>query len=181
VSPVFITRLIDADGHVLEDHSAPAPGPQRLSPETAYVVTDLMKGVVEIGTGKKARELGRPAAGKTGTSTNYRDAWFYGFTPELLCGVWVGRDDFKPVGHDVTGGQVAVPIWLAYMREALRDVPIRDFQPPPGVLFVRADPETGTPAPPSNPKSRLMPFRRGTLPPAFTSGMQGARFSDEKF
>jgi penicillin-binding protein 1A len=181
VSPVFITRLMDADGRILEDHSAPVPGPQRLSPEVAYVVTDLMKGVVEVGTGKKARELGRPAAGKTGTSTNYRDAWFYGFTPELLCGVWVGRDDFKPVGHDVTGGQVAVPIWLAYMREALRDVPVRDFQPPPGVLFVRADPETGTPAPPSNPKSRLMPFRRGTLPPAFTSGMQGARFSDEKF
>jgi penicillin-binding protein 1A len=181
VSPVFITRLMDADGHLLEDHSAPAPGPQRLSPEAAYVVTDLMKGVVEVGTGKKARELGRPAAGKTGTSTNYRDAWFYGFTPELLCGVWIGRDDFKPVGHDVTGGQVAVPIWLAYMREALRDVPVRDFQPPPGILFVRADPETGVPAPPANPKSRLMPFRRGTLPSAFTSGMQGARFSDEKF
>jgi penicillin-binding protein 1A len=67
------------------------------------------------------------------------------------------------------------------MREALRDVPVRDFQPPPGVLFVRADPETGVPAPPNNPKSRLMPFRRGTLPAAFTSGAQGARFSDEKF
>jgi penicillin-binding protein 1A len=181
VTPVFITKLTDADGRILEDHSRPAPGPQRITPETAYVVTDLMKGVVEVGTAKKARELGRPAAGKTGTSTNYRDAWFYGFTPELLCGVWVGRDDFKPVGHDTTGGQVAVPIWLAYMREALRDAPIRDFQPPPGVLFVRADPDTGTPAPPTNPKSRLMPFRRGTLPAAFTSGMQGARFSDEKF
>jgi penicillin-binding protein 1A len=181
VSPVFITRLVDADGHVLEDHTHSAPGPQRITPEVAYVVTDLMKGVVEIGTAKKARELGRPAAGKTGTSTNYRDAWFYGFTPELLCGVWVGRDDFKPVGHDTTGGQVAVPIWLAYMREALRDVPVRDFQPPPGVLFVRADPDTGVPAPPTNPKSRLMPFRRGTLPSAFTSGAQGARFSDEKF
>jgi penicillin-binding protein 1A len=181
VSKVFITRLVDADGHVLEDHTHPGARPQRMSPEVAYVVTDLMKGVVEVGTAKKARELGRPAAGKTGTSTNYRDAWFYGFTPELLCGIWVGRDDFKPVGHDVTGGQVAVPIWLAYMREALRDVPVRDFQPPPGVLFVRADPDTGVPAPPTNPKSRLMPFRRGTLPAAFTSGAQGARFSDEKF
>jgi penicillin-binding protein 1A len=181
VTPVFITKLTDADGRILEDHARPPPGPQRITPETAYVVTDLMKGVVEIGTAKRARELGRPAAGKTGTSTNYRDAWFYGFTPELLCGVWVGRDDFKPVGHDTTGGSVAVPIWLAYMREALRDAPVRDFQPPPGVLFVRADPETGLPAPPTNPKSRLMPFRRGTLPAAFTSGMQGARFSDEKF
>jgi penicillin-binding protein 1A len=181
VSPVFIIRLVDADGRVLEDHGTPTPGAQRLSPEVAYVVADLMKGVVEVGTAKKARELGRPAAGKTGTSTNYRDAWFFGYTPELLCGVWVGRDDFKPIGHDATGGQLAVPIWLGYMREALRDAPVRDFQPPPGILFVRADPETGTPAPPSNPKSRLMPFRRGTLPPAFTSGAQSARFSDERF
>jgi penicillin-binding protein 1A len=181
VTPVFVTRILDADGKVLEDHSAPVAREQRLAPETAYIVTDLMKGVVEVGTAKKARELGRPAAGKTGTSTNYRDAWFFGFTPELLCGVWVGRDDFKPIGHDATGGQVALPIWLSYMREALRDVPVRDFQPPPGVIFVRADPEHGTPATPNNPKSRLMPFRRGTLPPPFTSGAQGARFSDERF
>src|SRR5262249_14740459 len=173
--------ILDADGQVLEDHTAPVARPQRIAPETAYIVTDLMKGVVEVGTAKKARELGRPAAGKTGTSTNYRDAWFFGFTPDLLCGVWVGRADFKPIAHDATGGQVALPIWLAYMREALRDLPVRDFQPPSGVIFVRGDPEHGTPAGPSNPKSRLMPFRRGTLPPPFTSAMQGARFSDERF
>ena len=105
----------------------------------------MMKGVVEVGTGKKARELGRPAAGKTGTSTNYRDTWFFGFTPELLCGVWVGRDDFKPIAHDATGGQVAVPIWLAYMREALKGKPIRDFAPPPGIVFARADPKRASP------------------------------------
>ena len=95
-------------------------------------MTDLMKGVVEIGTAKKARELGRPAAGKTGTSTNYRDAWFFGFTTDLLCGVWVGRDDFKPVAHDATGGQVALPIWLAYMKEAEKGRPVRDFAVPAG-------------------------------------------------
>jgi penicillin-binding protein 1A len=180
VSPVFITKIVDADGHVLEDHTAPVPREERLSPETAYVVTDLMKGVVEVGTGKKARELGRPAAGKTGTSTNYRDAWFYGFVPELLCGVWVGRDDFKPVGHDATGGQVALPIWLAYMQEALRAVPVTDFEPPPGVIFVRADPEKGVPATPQKPGRRLMPLKRGTLPAIFRSGST-ARFSDERF
>jgi penicillin-binding protein 1A len=180
VTPVFITKLTDADGRVLEEHK-PGPRPRRLSPETAYIVTDLMKGVVEIGTAKKARELGRPAAGKTGTSTNYRDAWFYGFTRDLLCGVWVGRDDFKPVAHDATGGQVALPIWLAYMKEAEKGLPIRDFDAPAGVVFARADPEKGLPAPPGKAGSRLTPFKRGTLPPAFKTAASGARFSDEQF
>jgi penicillin-binding protein 1A len=181
VTPVFITRLLDADGRVLEDHSAPTVRAHPLSPETAYVVTDMMKGVVEVGTAKKARELGRPAAGKTGTSTNYRDAWFFGFTPQLLCGVWIGRDDFKPIAHDATGGQVALPVWLSYMRQALRDVPATDFAVPPGVMFARADPEKGLPAPPSKKDSRLTPFKRGTLPAAFRATASGARFSDEQF
>jgi penicillin-binding protein 1A len=181
VTPRSILRVVNADGRVLEDHTHPPPAAQKLTPETAYVVTDLMKGVVEIGTGKKARELGRPAAGKTGTSTNYRDAWFFGFTPDVLCGVWVGRDDFKPIGHDATGGQVALPIWLAYMREATRGTPVTDFAPPPGILLARANPETGEPALPSSPKSRLMPFKRGTLPAAFKMATPAARFSDERF
>jgi penicillin-binding protein 1A len=181
VRPVSILRIVDADGRVVEDHTSERPHEQRLAPETAFVVTDMMKGVVEVGTARKAQALGRPAAGKTGTSTGFRDAWFFGFTPELLCGVWVGRDDFKPIGHDATGGQIALPIWLAYMREALRDAPARDFAPPPGVIFVRADPEKGLPAAPRDPKSRLTPFRRGTLPAVFTSGAQAARFSDARF
>jgi penicillin-binding protein 1A len=181
VKPVFITRLLDADGRVLEDHTATPPRARRLSAETAYIVTDLMKGVVEIGTGKKARELGRPAAGKTGTSTNFRDAWFFGFTPDLLCGIWIGRDDFKPIAHDATGGQVALPIWLSYMRSALAGVPARDFEPPPGIVFARADPDKGVPAAPSKAGSRLTPFRRGTLPSSFRSAAYGARFSDPQF
>ena len=183
VTPVFITKVVDADGKVLEQHVDPPPGTraQKLAPETAYIVTDLMKGVVEIGTAKKARELGRPAAGKTGTSTNYRDAWFFGFTPDLLCGVWVGRDDFKPVAHDATGGQVSLPIWLAYMKEAEKGRPVRDFAVPAGVVFARADPDKGLPAAPSKAGSRLTPFRRGTLPPVFKTAVTGARFSDEQF
>jgi penicillin-binding protein 1A len=181
VTPVSITRVSDADGRVLEEHTTAGPRPRLLSPEAAYIVTDLMKGVVEIGTAKKARDLGRPAAGKTGTSTNYRDAWFFGFTPDLLCGVWIGRDDFKPIAHDATGGQVALPIWLAYMREALRGQPARDFAPPAGIVFARADPEKGVPAPPSKPGSRLTPFRRGTLPPAFKTAAFEGHFSDERF
>jgi penicillin-binding protein 1A len=178
VRPLTILRITDGDGRLLEEHKPEASQEQRLSPETAYVVTDLMKGVVEVGTGKKAQALGRPVAGKTGTSTNYRDAWFYGFTPDLLCGVWVGRDDFKPVGHDVTGGQVAVPIWLDFMRTAVKGQPVRDFPMPAGVVLARANPETGEPAAPNKPKSRLIPFKRGTLPPAFRGG---GGFADESF
>lgn len=181
VKPIMIRRLLDADGRVLEDHTAAVNRAQKLSPETAYIVTDLMKGVVEVGTGKKARELGRPAAGKTGTSTNFRDAWFFGFTPDLLCGVWIGRDDFKPIAHDATGGQVALPVWLSFMRQALQGTPPRDFTPPAGIIFARADPEKGLPAPPSKAGSRLTPFKRGTLPPSFRSAAYGARFSDEQF
>jgi penicillin-binding protein 1A len=181
VRPIMIRRLLDADGRVLEDHTQPAARARKLSAETAYVVTDLMKGVIETGTGKKARELGRPAAGKTGTSTNYRDAWFFGFTPELLCGVWLGRDDFTPIAHDATGGQVALPIWLAFMRQAMQGVPVRDFQAPPGVVFARADPDKGVPASPTKTGSRLIPFKRGTLPLSFRSAAYGARFSDDQF
>jgi penicillin-binding protein 1A len=178
VRPLTVVRITDADGRVLEEHAANPTPEQRLSPETAYIVTDMMKGVIEVGTGKKALALGRPAAGKTGTSTNYRDAWFYGFTPDVLCAVWVGRDDFKPVGHDVTGGQVAVPIWLDFMRTAVKGLPPRDFPMPPGVVLARANPETGEPAGPDKPKSRLIPFKRGTLPAAFRGG---GGFADEQF
>ena len=181
VKPVMIRRVVDADGRVLEEHTAHAPRARKISAETAYIVTDLMKGVVEIGTGKGARALGRPAAGKTGTSTNYRDAWFFGFTPDLLCGVWIGRDDFKPIAHDATGGQVALPVWLSFMRQAVKGMPVRDFQPPPGIVFARADPEKGLPAAPSKAGSRLTPFKRGTLPPLFRSAAYGARFSDDQF
>jgi penicillin-binding protein 1A len=181
VTPVSILRVADASGRTLEDHTPLPPRPQRLSPETAFIVTDMMRGVIEIGTGKKAQALGRPAAGKTGTSTNYRDAWFFGFTPDLLCGVWVGRDDFKPVGHDATGGQVALPIWLDFMREALKGRPILDFPSPAGIILARANPETGLPAPPVDPKSRLIPFKRGTLPGPFRGPGANAGFSDESF
>jgi len=176
-----ILQIVDAEGHVLEDHRAQPTPLQVLDPEVAFVVGDLMKGVVEIGTGKKAQELARPVLGKTGTSTNYRDAWFFGLTPSLVCGVWVGRDDFRPVAHEATGGQVALPLWLAFMKQALQKVPVSDLVPPPGILFVRADPMTGLPAPPGKLGSRLTPFRRGTLPSSFRGTAGDARFSDESF
>ena len=169
VKPVFITKIVDADGNVVEEHQAEPPR-RRIPADTAYVMVDLMKNVVENGTGQKAKELGRPAGGKTGTSNDFKDTWFMAYTRDLVCGVWVGRDDFKTIGNDATGGTTAAPIWLDFMKAGHPDTPVRDFDAPPGVYFVRATPDKGTPARPGTPGSMLIPFKRGTLPPQFARG-----------
>jgi penicillin-binding protein 1A len=181
VKPYFVAKIVDSDGEVLEDNTHPPPPRQRIAPDLAYVMVDMMKGVVQYGTGKGAQALGRPAAGKTGTSTNFRDAWFVGYTPDELCTVWVGRDDFTPIGHDTTGGQTALPIWLSFMKVAHEGKPVRDFTVPPGIVFVRATAEGGSPAAPGTPGSVLVPFRRGTLPSQFTGAAQAAGFGDTVF
>ena len=150
-----------------------------MPPGTAYVLLDMMKNVVQNGTGKKALVLGRPVAGKTGTSNDFRDAWFVGFTTELLAAVWVGRDDFKTIGYDATGGQTALPMWVDFMQKAHPPTPPRDFPVPSDVYFVRALPDKGTPVAPGTPGSLLIPFRRGTLP-ALAVG-SGSDFADETF
>jgi membrane carboxypeptidase/penicillin-binding protein len=184
VDPVSILRITDAEGQLLEDHTRPPPRNARLSPETAYIVTDMMRAAIESGAGERARALDRPVAGVTGISPGRRDAWFFGFTPELLCGVWVGREDAAPAGQVMPEGQngitgqVAAPIGLEFMQAALGEAPAREFPVPPGVVLARANPETGAPAPPSQFRSRLIPFKRGTLPPAFT---KAGRFTEERF
>jgi penicillin-binding protein 1A len=181
VRPTFITKITDADGEVLEDNTHPPPPRRRIPADLAYVMVDMMKGVVLYGTGKGALALGRPAAGKTGTSTNFRDAWFVGYTADMLCTVWVGRDDFTPIGHDTTGGQTALPIWLNFMKVAEEGRSVKNFAPPPGILFVRASPERGTPEPPGTQGSVLVPFRRGTLPGQFAGAAHAAGFGDDVF
>jgi penicillin-binding protein 1A len=176
VRPRFITRVVAGDGRVLLDQAGPPEQPRVLAETTAYVMTDLLKGVVKSGTARKAQALGRPAGGKTGTSTGFRDAWFIAFTTDLVCGVWVGRDDFTPIGHDTTGGQTALPIWLEFMRAAHPTTPPRDFQPPADVVLVRAFEASGLPAPPGAPGSAWIPFARGTLPPRFLSAKGGGDF-----
>jgi penicillin-binding protein 1A len=167
VTPRFVDLIVDADGKVLVDRRHDPPGPQVFSPDVAYALTDLMKGVVERGTAKKALELGRPAAGKTGTSANFKDVWFMGFTPDLLCGVWIGRDDSTPIGDKITGGGAAVPIWLELMKAAHPPTPPRDFPVPSGITFVRAQEGSGQPMG-SSPSAAWVPFVRGTLPARFT-------------
>ncbi|MGH2931076.1 MAG: penicillin-binding protein, partial [Solirubrobacteraceae bacterium] len=143
-------------------------GPQVVPPAVDYVIINMMKGVVQRGTAHAAQALGRPTAGKTGTSADFKDAWFNGFTADLLCSVWVGRDDSKPIGTNITGGAASAPIWLDFMQKAHPRTPIRDFPAPPGVTFARVDPVKGDPAPPGR-DAVWMPFVRGTLPAKFLS------------
>ncbi len=119
-----------------------------LRPETAYIVTSMMRSVVETGTARAAYgKLRRPIAGKTGTSNGQKDAWFAGFTPDLLAVVWVGFDDGRSLGAGEAGGKTALPIWTDFMAKALSGRPVKDFAQPPGITVVRIDPATGLLAP----------------------------------
>ena len=178
VRPVFITKIKSHDGTVLEENHS-GVGEQVMSPETAYIMVDMMKGVVTNGTGKKASELGRPVGGKTGTSNDFRDAWFIGYTTELVTGVWVGRDNFKPIGADTTGGNTAAPIWLDFMKSAHPPTPPRDFAVPPGIVFVRMNGTSGQRARLGEWGSVLIPFKQGTVPQRLFKGVDD-RFSEEE-
>jgi penicillin-binding protein 1A len=180
VKPVLFTKIVDADGVVVEQYQ-PEPPRRRIAADTAYVMVDMLKNVVEKGTGQKAKELGRPAGGKTGTSNDFKDNWFMAFTRDLVCGVWVGRDDFKSIGNDATGGTTAAPIWTEFMKAGHPGTPVRDFDPPAGVYFARATPEKGTPARPGTPGSMMIPFKRGTLPSQFARGEGKAQLTDQIF
>ncbi len=139
--PVLVTRIADAKGKVLEERRA-APEPA-LSPAVAFLATSLMRSVVEEGTAVAVQQLNRPAAGKTGTAQEFRDAWFSGYTADYVAAAWVGFDDHAPIGPGETGGKAALPLWLGFMRAAHQGRPPRDFAVPEGVTQVRIDPRTG--------------------------------------
>jgi penicillin-binding protein 1A len=159
--------------------SAPEPPPFVLPatgtrPDVAYVLTAMMRQVVESGTGVAAKALGRPAAGKTGTAQDHRDAWFVGFTPELVAGVWVGFDDNSPLGGRETGAMAALPAWLAFMQAAVGARPALEFGAVPGVELVRVDPVSGQAAPEGAGDAPFMPFLAGTAPAAATAAQGGS-------
>jgi penicillin-binding protein 1B len=149
--PLSIKKVFDRGGLPIERN--PVQVEQVVSPETAYLVTHLMEGVIDHGTGRGARSRGftRPAAGKTGTTNDYRDAWFVGFTPELLTVVWVGFDQKRPL--DLAGAEAALPIWTTFMKQATAGLPVSSFVPPPGVTLVRIDPLSGGLASPHCPQT----------------------------
>jgi penicillin-binding protein 1A len=135
--PVAIRYVTDAQGKLLEEHVP--EGREALAPETAFVITQMLRGVVERGTGQAAKGLGRPVAAKTGTTNDYSNAWFVGFTPRLATGVWVGYDRPRSLGKDETGSRVAVPIWVTYMGKVLGDSPKEDFPVPDHVVSMLID------------------------------------------
>ncbi|MDH3519355.1 MAG: PBP1A family penicillin-binding protein [Myxococcales bacterium] len=137
---------------------------QLIPPEDAYLMTDLLRAVVLEGTGWRLRKLGRPLAGKTGTTNDQADAWFVGFSPEVTTGVWVGHDESRFLGWGETGSRAAAPIWVDYMREALAGRPRRDFDTPDSIVFTRIDRETGLLASSSTQETLFQAFIAGTEP-----------------
>lgn len=184
--PYYIRRVEDRFGRTLEDHTAYDDEfagfedrvaaayaklfekPERvMKPETAFLITHLMREVVLHGTGTPAQKLGKPAAGKTGTTNDSFDTWFMGFTRDLVTGVWMGYDHNEhPLGRYETGGRASLPVWVDFMKEALGDKPQKGFDPPPeaDIVWVDIDPETGKKAAPGAKKKVRAPFVRDSEP-----------------
>lgn len=162
IKPSAIRNIQNRKGEVL--YTSTPDVTQPISPGVAYIVTSLMQSVVDHGTGKKVKSLNRPVAGKTGTTNNYVDAWFMGYTPELVTGVWVGKDKDEPLGRNETGSRAAIPIWLQYMQEALVNKPVTNFQAPRDIQYLRIQPETGEPASFNEPGSKFEIFSQDHLP-----------------
>lgn len=140
-NPYFIRRVVDRSGVLLE---AAEPMEERvISEETAYLITNVLEDVVRNGTGRKARVLKRHVGGKTGTTNDFTDAWFMGSAPDLAVGVWVGMDDHTTLGNRETGAKAALPIWIDFLREALKSLPDREFDIPHGIVYAKVDEDTG--------------------------------------
>ena len=137
--------------------------PQVLDPMTAYQITSMMEGVVQRGTGTYARKLNRPVAGKTGTSSDFKDAWFIGFTPQLVCGVYIGFDKPRNMGNAQTGGALAVPVFTEFMQAALQGRPPTPFNMPAGMTTAWVDPNSGVEAQQGGP-AIVEAFKPGTGP-----------------
>ena len=132
--------------------------------EDAFLVADMLHAVVKEGTGWRLKELGRPLAGKTGTTNDQADAWFMGFSPGIATGVWVGHDESHFLGYGETGSRAAAPIWVNFMRAALADRPVRDFSAPSSIVWTRIDRETGLLASRNSKETAFQAFVAGSEP-----------------
>jgi penicillin-binding protein 1A len=179
----FVKRVLDRDGAVLEDHAdwrdpwvpletrlaagfaeVTRTRERAMDEKTAYIMVRLMREVATVGTGARAAALGKPAAGKTGTTNDSFDTWFMGFTHDLATGVWVGYDvNVTPLGRYETGGHASLPIWLDYTKAALAGREQPEFEAPEGIVEMKIDPDTGK-AVPDNARGVTEPFKLGTEP-----------------
>lgn len=180
--PVSVQQVQDRDGRTLHRsvagnrcqvcHADPVlsvgegmrPAEQILEPTTSFLITNMLKGVIDRGTGIRARALGRPAAGKTGTTNDQIDAWFIGYTPQILTGVWTGRDVPTPMGSYETGSHAALPTWLSFMQDAHENTRKEDFVAPAGIEWALIDAKTGKLATANTEKTLLEAFREGSAP-----------------
>lgn len=185
VTPTLIDRIQDRHGKTIfrhdrracpectarywsnqEEPALPDPRPQILDPGTAYQMVSMLEGVVRSGTATTVKKVGKPLAGKTGTTNDERDAWFIGFSPDLAVGVFVGFDTPAPLGKGETGGRVAAPIFRDFMMAALADKPAQPFRVPANIRLVRVNHDTGRPTGPDDPDAILEAFKMGTEPGA---------------
>lgn len=207
ISPTFIDRVQDRYGKTIEQTDTrvctgcgplvrwetqatpdiPDNREQVGDPRTAYQMTSILEGVVQRGTAKALISMDRPIAGKTGTTNDSKDAWFVGFTPDLVTGVFIGYDEPKTLGSKETGASLAVPVFKEFMENALKDTPPVPFRIPPGVRMVQVNAKSGHPTYPGDPDAIWEPFLSGTEPnndadysPAPASSGSGAA-SDEAY
>jgi len=176
MEPITIKYVIDAAGDVLENNQP--RGERVISPQTAFLATSMLEDVVKSGTGWRAKALKRSVAGKTGTTNEYNDAWFIGYTPELATSVWVGFDNMRTLGENETGSKAAAPIWVSFMKQALAEMSVFDrdtrrerggnFPIPDGIVTAVIDPETGLLAT-NDTKKMVEFFKEGTVPTVYTT------------
>jgi len=184
VTATMIDRIQDRYGRTIYRHdqrecrgcdakkweNQPEPGlidrrERVLDPMTAYQITEIMEGVIQRGTATVIREVGKPIAGKTGTTNDEKDAWFVGFTPDLAVGVYMGYDKPRHLGRNATGGHLSAPIAKDFFKAALADKPAMPFRVPPGIKLIRVDVKTGQRAGPGTTSAILEAFKPGTAPP----------------
>lgn len=201
IKPTLIDRIQDRYGHTVYRHdqrecvgcdakkwenqlepSLIDRREQVLDPMTAYQITSIMEGVVQRGTATVVRAINRPVAGKTGTTNDFKDAWFIGFTPDIVAGVYIGFDKPRPLGRGETGGHVSAPVVRDFLKEALNGKPPVPFRVPPGIKLIRVDLKTGARAGPNDPKVILEAFKPGTAPPDNNAvvGYGGASNADDR-
>jgi penicillin-binding protein 2D len=170
-----IVRIYDRSRQTWTEN--PTAVTSALSPAAAYVTTRMLQDVLVYGTAKSLKKFSRerPSAGKTGTTDEYRDAWFVGYTPQMVTGIWVGYDKPRPGGKGFTGGAVAAPIWERFMRPALATVPVIDFPKPDTVVTVSIDPATGCLATEECPEKRDEYYIAGTQPTCYCPRHGGER------
>ena len=164
MKPYYITRITDRDGNVIEEARPAARDAVRA--DTAYLMSSMLRGVVNRGTAARARSLKRPIAGKTGTTNDFTDAWFIGYEPGLAAGVWVGYDDKrKSLGPHEEGSRAALPMWMDFWGRVMKDRPVQDFPIPGNIVFLPVDVD-GRPSEPGATGTHMEAFIAGTEPRA---------------